>query len=121
MSNFFDNWAWAHRNARAWMIVIALGGMLAWTLWETRAERVEYRELTGQLLEIKGNDSANKGALLLGRIQLPDGQEIKVMLPPQQPHPKVGNRVPLLYERYDDGKAYYFFNTARWLENGGMP
>lgn len=121
MGRFFDNWAWAHRNARAWGMVFALAGMLAWTLWETSAERVEYREMTGQLLEVRGEDDLDKNALLVGRIQLPDGKEIKLVLPPQQPHPKVGDTVPLIYERYDDGEVYYFFNTLSWVSNGGMP
>lgn len=119
MGRFFDNWAWAHRNARAWGMVFALAGMLAWTLWETSAERVEYREMAGQLLEVKGG--ADSKALLVGRIQLPDGKQVKLVLPPQQPHPKVGDTVPLIYERYDDGQVYYFFNTLRWVSSGGMP
>jgi len=121
MGRFFDNWAWAHRNARAWGMVFALAGILAWALWETSAERVEYREIAGQLLEVKGKDDADKNAFLVGRIQLPDGKEIKLILPSQQPHPKVGDTVPLIYERYDDGQVYYFFNTLRWVSNGGMP
>ncbi|MDX2504187.1 MAG: hypothetical protein QNL62_06900 [Gammaproteobacteria bacterium] len=102
-------------------MVFALAGILAWALWETSAERVEYREMTGQLLEVKGKDDPDKKAFLVGRIQLPDGKEIKLILPPQQPHPKVGDRVPLIYERYDDGQVYYFFNTLTWVSNGGMP
>ncbi|MDX2464151.1 MAG: hypothetical protein QNK31_06540 [Porticoccus sp.] len=121
IGRFFDNWAWAHRNARAWGMVFALAGLLAWALWETSAERVEYREMTGQLLEVKGKDDADKQAFLVGRIQLPDGKEIKLILPPQQPHPKVDDTVPLIYERYDDGQEYYFFNTLRWVSSGGMP
>jgi hypothetical protein len=121
MGRFFDNWAWAHRNARAWGMVFALAGILVWALWETSAERVEYREITGQLIEVKGEDDADKNAFLVGRIQLGDGKEIKLILPSQQPHPKVGDKVPLIYERYDDGKVYYAFNTLRWVSHGGMP
>jgi hypothetical protein len=118
MSRFFDNWAWAHRNAKAWGMAIALAGILAWTLWETSAERIEYRELTGQLVEIRGTD--NSDALRVGKIQLEDGQEIKLILPPQYSQPKVGDRVPLIYERYDDGKVYYAFDAGRWISNGGV-
>lgn len=102
-------------------MVIALSGLLVWALWETSAERVEYRELTGQLVGISANDNTDKNALLVGRIQLPDGREIKLILPPQPPHPKVGDRVPLIFERYDDGKEYYFFHAGRWISSGGMP
>ena len=72
-------------------------------------------------IEIKGEDDPEKKAFLVGRIQLSDGKVIKLILPPQQPHPKVGDRVPLIYERYDDGQAYYFFNTLSWVSNAGMP
>lgn len=121
MGRFFDNWAWAHRNARAWVMVFALAGMFAWTLWETRVERVEYREISGQLIELKGKDDTDKNAILVGRIQLDDSKVIELILPPQQPHPKVGDKVPLIYERYDDGKVYYAFDVLRWVGNGGMP
>lgn len=111
MTKFFDNMAWAYRNAHTWMTVIALSGLLAWSVWETGAERVEYRELAGRLLELRGADDVTQKALLVARIQLPDGKEVKLILPRRQPLPKVGDEIPLTYERYDDGSAYYFFDA----------
>ncbi len=112
MSRFFDNWAWAHRNARAWVMVVALGGMLAWTLWETSTERLERREVSGTLVEIRGADDPTNKALVIGRIRLADGTQVRLMMPQGRPLPKVGDQVPLIYERYDDGSQYYFFNAA---------
>jgi len=40
------------RNARAWLVAITLFGALLWTLWETSAKRIEYHELSGEMLEI---------------------------------------------------------------------
>jgi hypothetical protein len=119
MGTFFDNWAWAHRNARAWGAVIALTGLLLWALWETRAERIEYREISGKLLEITPSSQTRDTGIYLGRVRLEGGQEIKLYLPPQQPHPQAGDRVPLIFERYDDGKVMYSFDNGRWLMDGG--
>lgn len=111
MSKFFDNMAWVYRVAQAMMAVIVLGSLLAWAVWQTGAERVEYRELSGRLLEIRGGDDKTGKALLVGKIQLPDGNEIKLILPRRQPLPKVGDPIPLTYERYDDDSAYYFYDA----------
>jgi hypothetical protein len=115
MGKFFDNWAWAHRNARAWGMVIVLVGLLTWALWATRAERIEYRETSGELVEVIGG---NQGSLFVGRVRLDDGKEIKLYLPQQLP-PKAGDSVPLIMERYDDGSVLYAFDNGKWIADGG--
>lgn len=115
MGKFFDNWAWAHRNARAWYMVVVLTGLLAWTLWETSAERIEYHQISGDMLEVIGENSG----IAMGRVRLADGHEIKVYLPLQLP-PKVGDRVPLIIEHYEDGRVMYAFDNASWIADGGL-
>lgn len=116
MGRFFDNWAWAHRNARAWGMVIVLAGLLGWTLWETSVERIDYRETGGELLEVIGD--ANSG-FSVGRVRVDDGREIKVYLP-QQLTPKAGDRVPLIMEHYDDGSVLFAFDNGKWMADGGL-
>ena len=55
MGYFFDNWVWVHRSAWVWGMVFVLARMLAWALWETSVERVEYHEVAGQLPEAYSN------------------------------------------------------------------
>lgn len=119
MGKFFDNWAWAHRNARAWFMVIVLAGLLAWALWETSAERIEYRETSGELLEVFGGGEVKNSGFAVGRVRVDDGREIKLYLPQQLP-PKVGDRVPLIMERYDDGSVLYAFDNGKWMAGDGL-
>lgn len=119
MGRFFDNWAWAHRNARAWGMVLVLAGLLSWTLWETRIERIEYRETSGELLEILGGGQGADSGFTVGRVRVDSGPEIRLYLPQQVP-PKVGDRVPLIMERYDDGSILYSFDNGRWIAGGAF-
>ena len=116
MSGFFSKWYLAHRLTRAWGFVIILLALLIWAKWETNIKRVEYQETTGVLLAISGT----KDTLHNGKIRLPDDQEIWIALPPQYTRPKAGDRVPVIYERYDNGKIIYAFNTALWIMDGGI-
>jgi len=119
MGQFFDNWAWAHRNARAWGMVIVLAGLLSWALWATRVERIEYHETSGELVEVIGGNQGENSGIAVGRVRVDDGPEIKVYLPQQLP-PKVGDRVPLIMECYDDGKVLYAFDNGKWIADGGL-
>lgn len=122
MPHWIANRFIALRNARAWMTAISLFAILLWALWETPAERVEYRELTGELLTLTETlQTKNTPSLYMGMVRLPDGRQVRLMLPPRRPLPHKGDRIPLIYERYADGKILYAFDNTRWTADGGAP
>lgn len=108
------------RNARAMLVAVTLLGALIWILWETSAKRVEYQELTGELLEISAAGDKNDPMFYRGKIRLQDGSTVNVSMSVRPPVPKVGNHVPIIFERYEDGKIMYGFNNAQWIADGGM-
>ena len=120
MSHWLANRFIALRNARAWMTAIGLFAVLLWALWNKPAERVEYRELTGELLSVSEVlQSKNSPSQYMGTVLLPDGTQTKLMLSPRRPVPVKGNQIPLIFERYADGKILYSFDNTRWIADGG--
>ncbi len=51
-----------------------------------------------------------------GYVELADGTEIELGLVP--PTPKVGDRIPILVERYENGKTHYRIDRERWQMSG---
>ena len=51
-----------------------------------------------------------------GHVQLADGTEIELGLVP--PMPKVGDKIPILVERYEDGKTHYRIDRQEWQMSG---
>lgn len=120
MSFFSNYYLYTHRLAYAISTIVVLLGLLAWALLETSADLVERKELRGELIEVAGDTNAPGGAFPVGVVQLADGGKIKLMLPVQQPLPRVGDRIPLIMERYDDGKVLYAFDNLQWTADGGV-
>jgi hypothetical protein len=119
MSFFSNYYLYTHRVAYAASTAVVLLGLLAWALWQTRAEMVERQELQGELMEIVGDMNAPNGAMAMGIVSLHNNGQVKVTLPYQPPYPRVGDKVPLIMERYSDGKRLYVFNMAQWTMDGG--
>ena len=116
MSRFWDNWAYAYRNTRAWGTAIALGGMLIFTLILYPDKPVSVITTTGKVLEVHevgANDSRfGSASSYIGRIRLTDGGETRIYL--HQPIPKPGAEIPLRVEIYADGARYAALDTERW-------
>jgi hypothetical protein len=119
MSFFSNYYLYVHRPVYAIKVAIVLLGLLAWALWQTSADLVERQEFRGELVEIIGDINDPKGAIPVCIIGLDDGSRIKLALPPSPPYPRVGDKVPLIMERYSDGKKFYAFNTLQWTGDGG--
>lgn len=120
MSNNLADLFIAIRNARAWFVAVSLLGALIWVLWATHAKRIDYQELSGELLEITALGEKNDPVFYRGKVRLQDGKVVDITISIRPPLPKKGDRVPVIYERYDDGKIMYGFNNAQWILDAGM-
>ena len=120
MSNNLADLFIAIRNARAWFVAVSLLGALIWVLWATHATRIDYQELSGELLEITALGEKNDPVFYRGKVRLQDGKVVDITISIRPPLPKKGDRVPVIYERYDDGKIMYGFNNAQWILDAGM-
>ncbi len=109
------------RNVRAWLVALTLLGAFIWLLWATSAKRIEYQELTGELLEIVASGDKNDPMFYRGKVRLQNGTTVDIAISIRPPVPKAGDQVPIIFERYEDGKIMYGFNNAQWISNGGMP
>ena len=120
MSNNLADLFIAIRNTRAWFVAVSLLGALIWVLWATHAKRIDYQELSGELLEITALGEKNDPVFYRGKVRLQDGKVVDITISIRPPLPKKGDRVPVIYERYDDGKIMYGFNNAQWILDAGM-
>jgi hypothetical protein len=48
----------------------------------------------------------------VGVVELKDGRRVRVMFAP--PVPKEGDKIPLIVERFRDGKERYYLDQDRW-------
>ena len=108
------------RNARAWMMAFVLFGALLWTLWATHDRRIEYKELSGELIEIVAAGNKDDPIFYNGKVRLEDGSVVGITMSVRPPVPKVGDKVPVIFERYEGGKIMYGFNNTQWLSGGGI-
>jgi hypothetical protein len=108
------------RNARAWLVAFVLFGALLWILWETKDKRIEYQELRGELVEITAAGNKDDPMFYNGKVRLQDGTVVNITMSIRPPVPKVGNQVPVIFERYEGGKIMYGFNNAQWMSGGGI-
>ena len=111
----------AIRNVRAWLAALILLGALIWILWATSDKRIEYQELSGELLEIVAFGDQQDPMFYRAKVRLQDGATVDIAISIRPPLPNVGDQVPVIFERYEDGKIMYGFNNAQWIANGGMP
>jgi len=108
------------RNARAWLMVFALLGAFIWILWATNDKRIEYQELRGELLEVIASGDKDDPIFYHGKVRLKDGTVVDITMSVRPPVPKVGDQVPVIFERYEGGKIMYGFNNAQWISGGGI-
>jgi hypothetical protein len=90
-----ENWRYASRLSRAVFMAIALIVALLWTLWQWPAPMTSRTSHTGQVI------SAVSGGVM--QIELQDGSRVHAMTP--NPVPKVGERIPMIVETYEDGSV----------------
>jgi hypothetical protein len=109
MSKATNNWAHTHRNNQAIRVAITLIVLLFFALIlgdnsgsYLRTEREGYSRFSGQ----------TKNITYVVSLILADDTQFKFML--QQSPPKVGTKVPVLVDIYDDGKNYYRYSLMDW-------
>jgi len=108
------------RNARAWLTALVLFGALLWMLWATHDKRIEYQELSGELIEITAMGNKDDPVFYSGKVRLEDGSVVGITMSVRPPVPEVGNQVPVIFERYEGGKIMYGFDNAKWMSGGGI-
>ena len=108
------------RNARAWLTALVLLGALLWMLWATHDKRIEYQELSGELIEITAMGNKDDPVFYSGKVRLEDGSVVGITMSVRPPVPEVGNQVPVIFERYEGGKIMYGFDNAKWMSGGGI-
>lgn len=126
MSRFWDAWATSHRN---WRAIYTAAGFLFILLWagiEIRSSRlVDSTKETAIVLEIRTHSTASSfagreepggPAMCTGRLMLADSTTVELML--FSPLPDVGDRMPVIVERYNNGKTYYSVDHQDWQMNG---
>lgn len=116
MSGFWDNWAYAYRNTRAWSAAIALLCVLLF-LWIYEPDQpVSVIETSGEVLEVHELAATRSrygaGSTYIGLVRLEDGGETRIYL--RQPIPKPGTRVPLRVEVYPDGERRAALDVVQW-------
>jgi hypothetical protein len=103
-----NNWVTANMRGRAIGTAIVLAGILLVTTFWGEAELVGTQKVEGELIEILG-----KTEIKFAKVRLDTGNVVKIFLP--DPPPKVGNRLPLIVELYDDKSRMYRVDFDAWL------
>ncbi len=126
MSNFWDRWATHYRNWRAIFAAVGFLSILAWGSYEMQsAELVDTYAETAVVLEVKkynlsmgtsAEGTGSRDTIYRGRLLLSDSTIVEMMLVP--PIPRVGDRLPINIERYDDGSLYYSIDVVKWQTEG---
>jgi len=120
MGRFGDNWATSHRNWRAIFAAVGLSALLVWALTlksEGDKRKFVKTETTYAIIEkinISQSDSRYAGttSTYMAYLALADGGKIKFML--LSTPPRVGSKVPVLIDIYDDGSKYYHYSLMDW-------
>ena len=114
MSRLWDRRATSYRNTRAVLAVVFLSPILMWVLatdqqLSTNKLLAVEREtaIVTKITRVDASELLTKlGAginVYQGYVELADGTEIELALVP--PTPKVGDRIPILVERYENGNT----------------
>lgn len=120
MSQFGNNWATSYKNSRAIFAAISLSVLLIWalTLKQQDDARIYLRTdkvvATVQDISTTEIDSryGGKSITYFATLELPEGKKIRFILP--RSPPKIGSKVPVLIDIYDDGSSYYHYNHIEW-------
>lgn len=127
MGNFRDNWVTRHRNWRAVFVGAVFLSALAWGSYRLGSvgELVEKYEDTAVVLEVEpyhlmlggtAGGTGSRDTLYRGCVQLSDSATVEMALVP--PIPAVGDQLPVIVERYDDGSYYYSIDVVKWQTEG---
>lgn len=122
MSKATNNWAHTHRNNQAIRVAITLIVLLFFALIlgdnsgsYLRTEKTSATISAIKVVEREGYSrfsGQTKNITYVVSLILADGTQFKFML--QQSPPKVGTKVPVLVDIYDDGKNYYRYSLMDW-------
>jgi hypothetical protein len=127
MSNFWDKWATRYRNWRVIFTATGFLSILAWGSYELliTPALIDTCAETAVVLEVKkynlslgstADGKSSRDVIYRGRLLLSDSTTVEMMLVP--PIPKVGDRLPINVEKYDDGSLYYSIDVVEWQTEG---
>ncbi len=117
---FNDDWATSHLNTKALFAVIGLTVVLVWSLFMKHEQDSRTLLKTEQIIATISNikvtttESNRLGTqkTYFVQLELPNKKHVKFMM--SQKPPKVGTKVPIHADIYDDGKNYYNFDRMDW-------
>ena len=122
MSKATNNWVHTHRNNQAIRVAITLIVLLFFALIlgdnsgsYLRTEKTPATISAIKVVEREGYSrfsGQTKNITYVVSLILADDTQFKFML--QQSPPKVGTKVPVLVDIYDDGKNYYRYSLMDW-------
>lgn len=104
--SFVEHWMKAQRLSRAVFLVVALGGLLLWMLWNPAPTMLTRSTQTGQVVAV------SQGKVTMTLIALEDGKRVRSM--DLQPLPKPGDKLPMIVETYADGSVYAVVDVMAW-------
>jgi len=104
----------ARRNMSTAFVAVGMLILLMWALSQDSGKPVSKENIQSVVTEIKYNSRDKTIAYLL--LELADKKVIKVSVN-LKPAPKIGDSIPLVVERYNNGKKYYSVNQQEWLDN----
>lgn len=118
MGRLGDNLALGHRIAPAFGLVAGLIVMMIYLWFDDPGEMISRRNITATVLEVndaRAADDRDSAIHATGRVRLADGTETRIMLFP--PIPAVDDEVPLIEERYENGRRSVVLDRQLWLGN----
>jgi len=120
---FGNAYAEQYRNnrAKALAFLCIVFAAAFFFLEATKPELLDRQYIQGTVIEVNyagqntsdENDSVENMAYI--KIKVPNQDVISTVFIPS-PHPKVGDQVPLILERYSDDNAKYVVQFERWAE-----
>ncbi len=119
---FLDHWATTTRNTRALLTAIGIGVAVVFSIVATRGRSIDDRVDAGSVVgvitsvdtgSITTSRSANTWTYHRVSVELPEGEEIFIVIG-TPPEPRVGDRVPLTYETFEDGATFYALDAMEW-------
>ncbi len=127
MGRLINHWARTHRNVRATLSLVGIVLIFGWALYMKHQISSNPVIETGHEVGIVQAIKVIKGgrntkltseiAIYRGIVELPDSTQIELglVVPPK---PNVGDKIPLRFERYKDGKVMYWVDSMEWKMNG---
>lgn len=121
MGKMADNWANAYRNWRAWFMAILMCLLLAWIfLYDAVGPSLVNRSsvemvVVGLSENARAFDNASQPIIYTIELESEDRQIIKTTTG-ARPVPKIGDKLPVIVELYDDDKALYFIDQNMRIE-----